>query len=166
MLQYWMSDKPEKAVQSFVKYYQQIEKTISLQKQSGGISVDEYADESQPVLRNFIASLKSKKSLEKVKNNLRHDRKIYRGLKALAYLMNGTDEEGKPWRNRLSDNANYYLTSFTTTLYGDLFKQFLPRDAESLQERLLTETDPERSNQSKQEVEDIKAAFSALKKVK
>ena len=148
MLQYWMSDKPEKAAQSFVKYYQQIEKTISLQKQSGGISVDEYADESQPVLMNFIASLKSKKSLEKVKNNLRHDRKIYRGLKALAYLMNGTDEKGELWRNRLNKTANYYLASFTTTLYGDLFKHFLPREGPRKSSRKITDRNRSTKNRS------------------
>ncbi|MET4692260.1 hypothetical protein [Endozoicomonas lisbonensis] len=164
MLQNWMSDKPEKAVQSYVKFRRQLEKTMTLEKYED-MSADDYANKTESVLMDFIASLKTKEPLEKIKNDLRHGGKIYRGLCALTYLQNGTNDEGKLWRHSLSDKANAALTSINT-LCLDLFKNFLPLKNEALQEALMKETDPERTNQSEQEVEDIKAAFSALKKIK
>lgn len=164
MLQHWMSDKPEKAVQSYVKFRSQLEKTMTLEKYDS-MSADDYANKTQSVLMDFIASLKTKKPLEKIKNNLRHGGKIYRGLYALTYLQNGANNEGKLWRHSLSDKANDALTSINT-LCLDLFKSFLPSKTEVLQEALMKETDPEKTNQSKQEVEDIQATFSALKKIK
>ena len=164
MLQQWMSDKPEKAVQSYVKLRSQLEKTMTLEKYDS-MSADDYASKAESVLIDFISSLKTKEPLEKIKNDLRHGGKIYRGLYALTYLQNGTNNEGKLWRHSLSDKANDALTSINT-LCLDLFKNFLPSKSEVLQEALMKETDPERTNESKQEVEDIQAAFSALKKIK
>ncbi|UYM18394.1 hypothetical protein [Endozoicomonas euniceicola] len=164
MLQNWMSDKPEKAAQDYAKYYNLLKEAMILEEY-GEISADDYAQKNRTVMLDFIASLKTKKSLEKVKKDLRHGGKIFRGLSALTYMQNGQKSDGTLWRHSLSESANHALV-FVNTFSLDMFKYLLPLKADALQRLIMEETDPERSDQSKQEVEDIQAVLSGLEKLK
>ena len=163
MLKSWMSGKPDKAVQSLVELYDQIDKVLILEHH-GAIAADDYADEAERVMLELSESLSPRKKL-KIQKSLESGGKIYRGLSALTFLQNGTDQNGNLMRHSLSDKANTCLTHICP-LYGNLFKEFHPHKADELERQIMEKTDPEKADLSKQEAADIRDAFYAMKRIK
>ncbi|MCW7555396.1 hypothetical protein NX722_22735 [Endozoicomonas gorgoniicola] len=158
-----MSDKPEKAVQSLVKLHSQIEKTMKLEKH-GMMAADDYADKAESVLMDFISFLTVDEKYN-IKRNLRPGGKIYRGLSAVLFVQDGKDAKDEFMRNYLSDKAKSCI-SFTGPVHQLLFDKLFPVEAKQYKDQVMDETNPFRTDLSEQEVNDIKAAFFALEKVK
>ena len=163
MLKSWMSGKPEEAVLSMIELYDVIDKIMALENHKA-IAADDYANKVESIIRDLSESLSPWKK-RKIISSLKPGGKIYRGLSALTFLQNGKNKDGILIRHSLSDKANACLPNICT-LYANLFKEFHPDEAARLEERIMNDTDPERKGFSKREISDIKAAFSAMKKVK
>ena len=166
MLQHWISDNPEKAIQSYSKLHDQMHKTLVLERVGipGAIAADDYADKARSILHELTPSL-SPDEQHNIRRNLRPGGKIYRGLSALTFLLNGTNSDRVLMRHDLSEKANTCLTHICP-LYGNLFKEFHPNQVTEFEQKIFNETNPDRTDQSSQEIEDIKAAFFAMKKIK